>query len=138
MTSRRSQIIDAFEDLRSLLCESGMFAKGNPVMGTWVLYWGNGLVRSLVSFRDGCRHGLSANFYTSGQVSSFCFYRHGSKWGETGVMNKEGVFLKRLFIGEDGDLDYNDETKNQFIGYYLINEVYLIQWKYRIQWGKLT
>lgn len=137
MSTVRAQVIDVFEDLHHLLCEFGMFVEGNSTDGTWLLYWGNGNVRSLVKFRDGFRDGLSVNFHPNGEVSSFSYYRDGRKWGESAVRANDGRFLKHVFNGESGEINYNDSMKDQYVGYHIDLEITLIQRKFRIQWDKL-
>ena len=76
-----------------------------PFTGKEVSYWPDGQKKTVISYKDGKRHGLKAHWYQSGQKLSEINYKYGkydgllTVWYENGQWRRTGNHLDGKMVG---------------------------------------
>ena len=97
MSIARLQISKVFEDLKFLLFELGIFLGTDPTNCTRVVFWeDSGMVRKILTHKNGQLHGFYGKFYDFGHPEVFAHYRNGQLYGETQFFDSKGLLFRHV------------------------------------------
>ena len=130
MNQHRERIVAAFESLKRLLCDLGMFVEGSEEKGVYVRYWGNQRLRELKTYLHGNPHGFAVVAHGPANPAHLRHYRDGKLFGEaTSNLNTGRTFEHLLMDGEE-KIPFSAEAAKRFQGYLTTDEEEALYRKY--------
>lgn len=136
MNLQRERIVAAFESLKTLLCDMGMFVEGSEGNGVFARYWGNRRIRQLATFRNGLQDGLEVRRFGPVNPAHFGHYKNGVPFGEVLKYLANGKLMEHLLVDDGIKIPYSEEEARNFEGYLVSGEDEELFRKYDLYFAK--